>query len=443
MKPLPLPLRVAAGLAVKAAERARELPKNLVGLPVTVVSQVLQFSMRMQQQVTELAIKGDEVLSALRPVEDTPSWATFDEDLPPVGDSRTGHNGHRPTGVLRDVSENARDPWEQEERALAEDHTEGEFDSGAGPEDWRSTIERGDIEPVTSSGGDEPRGGGESGGESLGGDIGPIARPGSDVEATPGFGDDIEARGSGMDVDAAEPPRGEAAGDFRDDVEATERGTAGDSRAEIEANEPVTDSEAAGDSGDGVEMTQPGISGEAASGLEATEPHGSGEAAGGLSGGGLEATEPRAAGEAAGGLSGGGLEATAPRGEVGPPEPRVHGEATGPQTGVTAGDDMPGIGGATPAESLEAGGLGASGPEAIGVEPEGIIGSAGLANYDELTLPQLRARLRRFTLEQLEQLLAYERAHENRPSFVGMLARRIGNVRRLSESDSGADTTDQ
>lgn len=139
MKPLPLPLRVAAGLAVTAAERARDLPKTLLGLPVTVISGVLQFSMRMQQHVTELAIKGDDALAALRPVEEEPSWATFDEDLTtpqPAAETvaeepRT--NGHRPDAVLADVGDS---PWEQEERALGEDHAEGEFDSpdtGEGP----------------------------------------------------------------------------------------------------------------------------------------------------------------------------------------------------------------------------------------------------------------------------------------------------------------------
>jgi len=196
MKPLPLPLRIAAGLAVTAAECARGLPKQALGLPVTVFSQVLQVSMRLQQQVTELAIKGDEVLSSFRPVEETPSWATFDEDItPPASD-----NGHHAATVP-----DTRDPWEQEERALAEDHEEGEFDSTS----------------------------------------------------------------------------------------------------------------------------------------DATEA----------------AVTPLA-----------------------------------------------------------------------------------LANYDEITLPQLRARLRRFSLAQLEELLAYERAHANRPSFVGMLTRRIGNVQRLSDgsSDNGA-----
>jgi len=182
---------------VTAAEHARVLPKHLFGLPVTVLSQVLQLSMRLQQQVTELAIKGDEALANLRQVEEEPEWATFDEDLPPAEPASPGRNGFRPVSVIKEVNESARDPWEQEERALAEDHTEGEFDSEA--------------------------------------------------PAAPG----------------------------------------------------------------------------------------------------------------------------------------------------------------------------------------------ALANYDELTLPQLRARLRRFSLAQLEELLAYERAHANRPSFVGMLARRIGNVQRLGEGNTG------
>ncbi|APU18886.1 lipid droplet-associated protein [Actinoalloteichus sp. GBA129-24] len=82
MTNLPLPVRLAAGLAVTAVEQARRLPEQLAGLPVTVVSQALALSMRVQQQVTELAIKGDEALSGLRTPEENPEWATFDEDLP-------------------------------------------------------------------------------------------------------------------------------------------------------------------------------------------------------------------------------------------------------------------------------------------------------------------------------------------------------------------------
>lgn len=81
MKSIPLPVRVAAGLAATAVEQAMALPAKLAGLPVTVASQALQVSMRVQQQVTELAIRGDEVLSSLSPVEENPEWATFDEDI--------------------------------------------------------------------------------------------------------------------------------------------------------------------------------------------------------------------------------------------------------------------------------------------------------------------------------------------------------------------------
>ncbi|WP_410641469.1 lipid droplet-associated protein [Amycolatopsis sp. lyj-346] len=147
MKPFPLPLRVAAGLAVSTAERVRELPRQLAGLPVTVVSQVLQASMRVQQHVTELAIKGDNALSSLRPIEDTPSWATFDEDTEPdapsarqapapvadVPEPRSEINGRVPSAA--ELEAELGDPWAAEERALAEDHPDGEHDSEAGEDE--------------------------------------------------------------------------------------------------------------------------------------------------------------------------------------------------------------------------------------------------------------------------------------------------------------------
>lgn len=89
MKPLPLPVRLAAGLVALAVEQARDLPRLVVEFPVTAVSQALQASMRVQQKVTEVAIKGDRALGALRPVEEKPSWATFDEDEPSTNGNGT------------------------------------------------------------------------------------------------------------------------------------------------------------------------------------------------------------------------------------------------------------------------------------------------------------------------------------------------------------------
>lgn len=138
MNPLPLPLRVAAGLAATAVERARDLPTRLAGLPVTVASQALQLSMRVQQQVTELAIKGDEALSGLRPVEQTPEWATFDEDSDegdlPESFGKANDSAFDRAGAFEGfgnaddadsadsaVQDDDGDPWKQEEQAIAEE----------------------------------------------------------------------------------------------------------------------------------------------------------------------------------------------------------------------------------------------------------------------------------------------------------------------------------
>ncbi len=50
--------------------------------PMTVVSQIAQMVMKVQQDVAVLVIKGDETLDTMFPPKDEqPEWATFDEDL--------------------------------------------------------------------------------------------------------------------------------------------------------------------------------------------------------------------------------------------------------------------------------------------------------------------------------------------------------------------------
>lgn len=155
MKPLPLPLRLAAGIAVSARDKAKDLPKQLTGLPITLASQMLQASMRLQQRVTELAIKGDEALSGLQPVEETPSWATFDEDaeLPEFGARlRTEYrpdvsvppqresNGLAPT-TRSTATQIVSDPWAAEEQALAAHESPGDEAAAAEPPTWLPDYE--------------------------------------------------------------------------------------------------------------------------------------------------------------------------------------------------------------------------------------------------------------------------------------------------------------
>lgn len=81
MKHRPYSARLAAGLIVTALEETRRLPTQLVTMPMTAVSSAVQAGMRLQQNIAELAIKGDAVLDGLFDKrEEQPAWAVFDED---------------------------------------------------------------------------------------------------------------------------------------------------------------------------------------------------------------------------------------------------------------------------------------------------------------------------------------------------------------------------
>ena len=80
---------------VIAIEETRRLPQTILMYPMTLASQVAQLVMKMQQDVAELAIRGDETLDSLFPPKaEQPPWATFDED--PVTPGAAG-NGERLT----------------------------------------------------------------------------------------------------------------------------------------------------------------------------------------------------------------------------------------------------------------------------------------------------------------------------------------------------------
>ncbi len=80
----------------------------------------------------------------------------------------------------------------------------------------------------------------------------------------------------------------------------------------------------------------------------------------------------------------------------------------------------------------------APGPEpAAAPAPAGTPDPAGtallpLANYDELSVASLRARLRILSVAQLTQLLDYERGHAARADVITMFERRIAKVQAES-----------
>jgi hypothetical protein len=227
------------------------------------VSQALQLSMRVQQQVTELAIKGDDALSTLRAPEESPAWATFDEDEPDQGSVRRSA-----------------------------------FDAAADP----------DGEP----------------------DIEPDIEPGIEADIEPGTEPDIEPDIElGLGSDLASTDGASVAGDP----------WAAEERAMLHELDSTSPADTAIDAGPGEPSTPPA--------------------------------------------------------EAGPGEP----------------DDTPAAEAPTPAGAGTA------------------AGPTVLPDYGELTLAQVRARMRRLSIDELTELVDYERAHADRPSFVGMLNRRIATLR--------------
>jgi hypothetical protein len=82
MATAPYGVRLLVGAAVTALEETRKLPQTILMYPMTIASQVAHLVMKMQQDVADLVIKGDETLESLfPPKEEQPEWATFDEDL--------------------------------------------------------------------------------------------------------------------------------------------------------------------------------------------------------------------------------------------------------------------------------------------------------------------------------------------------------------------------
>ena len=82
MATAPYGVRLLVGAAVTALDETRKLPQTILTYPMTVVSQVAQFVMKMQQDVADLVNRGDETLDQLFPPKDEqPEWATFDEDI--------------------------------------------------------------------------------------------------------------------------------------------------------------------------------------------------------------------------------------------------------------------------------------------------------------------------------------------------------------------------
>jgi hypothetical protein len=109
MATAPYGVRLLVGVAATAVEETMKLPQTIMMYPMTIVSQVAQLVMKMQQDVADLVNKGDATLENFFPPSDEqPEWATFDEDSG-AGTAEVPESGERMTEgrfALYSVTEN-------------------------------------------------------------------------------------------------------------------------------------------------------------------------------------------------------------------------------------------------------------------------------------------------------------------------------------------------
>jgi hypothetical protein len=106
----PYGVRLLVGAAVTAVEETLKLPQTIAMYPMTLASNVAQAVMKMQQDLADLAIKGDSALEGFFPPKDEqPEWATFDEDLTGAEAPQGGTGERRTEGrfALYSVSDDA------------------------------------------------------------------------------------------------------------------------------------------------------------------------------------------------------------------------------------------------------------------------------------------------------------------------------------------------
>lgn len=80
MSSLPFPIRLAAGVIATSLDLARRLPAELPTIGVKLAGTAARAALQVRNEVTELMIRGDELLDRPAATQEKPPWATFDDD---------------------------------------------------------------------------------------------------------------------------------------------------------------------------------------------------------------------------------------------------------------------------------------------------------------------------------------------------------------------------
>lgn len=109
MSRLPFVVRVAVGAVALVAEKGQEIVGGAVSAPLTLGSKSAQAFIHVQQDLADLAVRGDRAIETVFPAkeEEQAAWATFDDDE----DVDVDLPAQKPAyGEVRPATEPARSP---------------------------------------------------------------------------------------------------------------------------------------------------------------------------------------------------------------------------------------------------------------------------------------------------------------------------------------------
>ena len=378
---IPEIVRAAAGLAATVLDEARKLPETLPGLPVRVIGMAMQHAMKVQQAYAGLVARGDELLTGLRG-DGEPGLATFDDD--DADASATA--GFRDSAFDR-ASDDATAPVLSlvEEAPLTEEVLDELAIDEAVPEVADTDPLTTDA-PATDNAGALDAALGASDAATDGGSTDPATADAADVDIVTSDGgiDTVETPGTddGASVDTAD------AEDIAGPVDLV-------GSLEVAASVGITASVDAEETAEAEEIVGPvdfvGSVGAAASADVDTDETGAGTdtAATGTNAGPMEAVD-----------------------ESGSPVAAATGVATDVSDVDTTDEDTADTTGAQAA------------------------GNAPIDGYDNFSIAQLRGRLRGYALSTVSDLLAYEKATQNRDPYLRMLRNRLEKLEEQAVASS-------
>lgn len=395
---LPSPLKALAGIAITMVHDVRQLPERATQLPGSVVTRIAAKSLRVQQQYAEWVARGEQFLSALQePSEEIPAWATFDEDLP-APQSVNANDAPAPVGL---GPGSAFDLQSDDDLPVARRSSARAFVPG---ENAAAPV-KDPAAPV------------------------PAKKPAPAKKSAP----------------AKKQPAAKAAAARK--PAAAKKQAAAKKTAPATKSSPARKSGPAKSAGSAAETTAPATDAVAATDAVTASTAAIGTDTDGLVAAALGSAALTAAQPADGGTttdSGAGADrgrnadtgtdAAADRGAspTAPDTTRPIGTALADPVTAGAGDPA---GASDPASDP----VGAPNRTAAAAGSAGTAGSAGsgetaapqsLPDFDTLTIPQLRTRLKTLRSPELGELIAYEEAGRNRPAVVGMLRARLDTLQK-------------